>query len=136
MKKFVVTMVLFVLMFTLYVPAMGETSVSPTLEDFYKVESEFIQKGQAHSNLMIWDYMIVDILIDDFGEFGMIDAEIEFPVLPKDLDYVFLFDGSHIASGQWIYTSGRSLHVYFWLDELFQFDRLNGIYLVLLYNDH
>ena len=132
MKKFISIVLLIAFSFLICVPSISEVVKSPTVESFYQVKSDFFQKSLALFDLEVVDMMMVDIHVDNFSGRDVIDAELEFPIVPEDLTAVILFDGWFIAHGQWDYTSGHSLHVYFWTDDLAQFEHMNGLYLVLI----
>lgn len=133
MKKFISIVLLIAFSFLICVPSISEVVKSPTVESFYQVKSDFFQKSLALFDLEVVDVMMVDILFENSGEHDVIDAELEFPAVPEDLTAVILFDGWFIAHGQWDYTSGHSLHVYFWTDDLAQFGRTDSLYLILIH---
>lgn len=133
MKKFISIVLLIAFSFLVCVPSISEVIKSPNVESFYQVKSDFFQKSLALFDLEVVDMMMVDIHVDNSSGHDVIDAELEFPIVPEDLTAVILFDGWFIAHGQWDYTSGHSLHVYFWTDDLAQFEHMNGLYLVLIH---
>ena len=132
MKKFISIVLLIAFSFLVCVPSISEVIKSPNVESFYQVKSDFFQKSLALFDLEVVDMMMVDIHVDNFSGRDVIDAELEFPIVPEDLTAVILFDGWFIAHGQWDYTSGHSLHVYFWTNDLVPFGHTDGLYLVLI----
>jgi len=110
----------------------AEAVKSPDIRSLYRLESEYIEKTDMNIGLDFVDAMQVQLRWSAYDEREVIDAEVEFPVVPEDLAMLILTDGVNIAQGQWDLTSGHSMHVYFYRDDLEQFVEKEVIYLVMI----
>ena len=110
----------------------AETVKSPDVRALYRVESDYIEKSETNIGLEIVDLMQVRVLWDAYDGKDVVDAEAEFPIVPEDLAMVILTDGVHIAQAQWDLTSGHSLHVYFYKEDLEPFVEKEVMYLMMI----
>lgn len=110
----------------------AETVKSPDIRALYSVESDYIEKTDMNIGLEIVDLMQVRVMWNADDDKDVVDAEVEFPIVPEDLAMVVLTDGVHIAQAQWDLTSGHSLHVYFYKEDLEPFVEKEVMYLMMI----
>ena len=130
MKRIIAIVLLAILPLCIVVPALSDTHSA--LRYRYLLDSDFILQKYAPADFEVFCDMIVCIDTENIGDQPVIDAELTLHDMPENLTHVLLFDGWNIAEGQFDYTSSYSIHVYFWMDDLAEFEQFNRLYLVLL----
>ena len=134
-KVKVICLIIVAIVLALFInKATGECLNSPTIESYYSVDSEAFRKGKIMKVPEIFDAMMLDIEEDSItvSKSGVIDGEFYFPVIPDDLQFVFLFDGFNFVSGSFEITSPTSVHAWFWITDICSFSRIDNIYLLLI----
>lgn len=139
MVKKLATVLLFVIafliLFFVFIPEGHAEAVSdsPSVDSLYRIESKNMVISSAPFDLMFFDAVRVDLNTDDIvSEDEDIEAIIHLPIVPEHLEYVFLFDGWHVASGRFKIVSDSELYVEIRACDLKCFDGTVGIYLFFM----
>lgn len=131
MKRFF-SFVCALIMVCMIAVAYADAVKSPDMRYLYNVQSDYMEKADLAIGLEIVDAMQVQLNWKAYDERDVVDAEVRFPMVPEDLAMVILTDGVNIAQAEWDLTSGHSLHVYFYKDDLEQFIEKEVMYLVMI----
>ena len=137
MKK-LVSILLFIATFLLAmyigISTASAYAPSPTTERFYTVKSDYMTKSWEQNHLFAYDAIRVDLDVKAIlaEHIEIIDAEIEYPVIPDHIGDIVLSDGVHFVRADWERTSDYTLHVYIDIDDLGVFDGYNGLYRIIL----
>ena len=123
MKKLVILFILLIMLLP-----------NTTMAEGYRVDSEVFEKGLEIEVPQIYDAMLVDIYEESITVYkaGVIDGLFYFPDVPSNLKYVVLFDGYEFISGSFHIISSECVHVYFWITDVDDFQRLDNLYLILI----
>ena len=126
-----------VIAFAVMIPsAQSETvTYSPSVESFYKVESDYFTKGNQAHMILMHDLMVVSLEEESVNlyESGVIDGRFSFAMLPANLSCVVLTDGWTWVSATWEIDeyAEDTIHAWFDLDDLRNLERLDNLYLIL-----
>lgn len=113
--------------------AKAEAAPSATVQGLYKIESDGMRLSDAPVRVTIIDLAVVDIDSEVLAQAGQIVAKVYFPYVPDDgIEGIVMFDGWHLASGQFIRAGENAVIVTFKADDLREFDGTVGLYLILV----
>ncbi len=138
MKSVLKITVAAILVVVLLMPLFATTEdacPSPSVEDFYGVNSDFFNLSSVSHHLSVYDVMMVDFDENEVNvyESGQIDGYFNFPLLPDRLVLVILYDGgNYIAPASFNLVSPYCIHARFYLEDLRNFSTYTGLYLILV----
>ena len=113
--------------------ARAEAVPSATVQGLYRIESDGMRLSDAPVRVTIIDLAVVDIDSEVLNTAGQIVAKVYFPFVPEDgIEGIVMFDGWHLASGQFIHAGENAVIVTFKVDDLREFDGTVGLYLILV----
>ena len=134
MKKLLVLLSLVILLWITVVPSYTEYLPSPTIDEYYKVDSEAFSGGMKVIVPEIVDAMMVEIEEDSITVYksGVVDGLFYFPYVPKNIRIVALFDGMNIITGGFSIVSDTCIHAFFWISDFNNLNTDNGMVLLLI----
>ena len=114
-----------------YLPrdVQSESAPSPTLNDMYRIESEYMHVSDFPNNFVLYDILMIDLDADKVKETEIITADLYLPYVPYDLDNIVLFDGYHIAHFAFERINDGCVRIQAWTRDLAGFDGTVGLYL-------
>lgn len=81
-----------------FTPAEAEYIPSPpTLNDLYRIDSEYMKMSEFPKKLVLYDVLMVDVDLSTLGDEDNVTANLYLPYVPENLDDIILFDGYHVA---------------------------------------